>query len=56
MGLMILADAQGSVVLLALLLASLGLTYWETREREFDRAHTGAICSGWPLMPSISGP
>ncbi len=46
MGLMILADAGGSVVLLALLLAALGLTYWETREREFDRAHT----TWWMLL------
>ncbi len=46
MGLMILADAGGSVVLLALLLAALGLTYWETREREFDRAHT----AWWMLL------
>ena len=46
MGLMILADAEGSVVLLLLLFAALGLTYWEAREREFDRRLT----TWWMLL------
>ena len=40
MGLLILIDAQESVVLWILLAATLGLTYWETRERGLDRRHT----------------
>ena len=36
MGLMILADATASGVLLLLLAASLALTWWETHELELD--------------------
>lgn len=46
MGLMILADAEGSVVLWLLLFAALGLTYWEAREREFDRR----LMTWWMLL------
>lgn len=46
MGLMILADAEGSVVLWLLLFAALALTYWEAREREFDRRLT----TWWMLL------
>jgi hypothetical protein len=46
MGLMILADAEGSIVLLLLLFAALGLTYWEARERDFDRRLT----TWWMLL------
>ena len=36
MGLMILAGAETSAVLMMLLVASLGLTFWEARELELD--------------------
>ena len=40
MGLMLLFGAQQSVVLWALLVAALGLTFWETRELEFNTKTT----------------
>ncbi len=40
MGLMILAGAETSAVLSLLLLAALGLTYWETRELQLDWRNT----------------
>lgn len=39
-GLMLLFGAQRSVVLWLLLAAALGLTFWETRERGYDRRLT----------------
>ena len=36
MGLLLLADAEQSVVLNLLLVAAIGLTYWETRELGLD--------------------
>ena len=41
-----MADAEGSIVLLLLLFAALGLTYWEARERDFDRRLT----TWWMLL------
>ncbi len=40
MGLMILADAEQSVALLLLLLAGLGLTFWETRTQRLEWRQT----------------
>ena len=40
MGLMILTGARSSAVLAALLVAVLGLTFWETREHGLDRRST----------------
>ena len=40
MGLMMLADATESTVLWLFLLAALGLTYWECRDRHFENKIT----------------
>lgn len=40
MGLMILAGAETSLVLTLLLVAALGLTFWETRELKLDWQRT----------------
>lgn len=40
MGLMIVAGAETSVVLTLLLIAALGLTFWETRELQLDKRMT----------------
>lgn len=44
-GLMMLFGAERSVVLWALLVAALGLTYWETREQSF-----GTRATAWWLL------
>ncbi len=46
MGLMILAEAEQSVVLLVLLVATLGLTFWEARSRGLDWQRT----AWWMLL------